>query len=216
MNKTFFTTKLIPLITITLCVILYLSGYFQMIFAAILMLIASAIEYKKNLFKSLGFQRSRINVKSLLIEAPVFGIGFFLFYYYVMVPITNNLTGQPIDYSFFEPYVGNLPAMLGLLVFVWISAAFGEEIVFRGYLMQQFTKFFGSSKISLVINILLLGILFSYMHVYQGISGQVVSGITGALFALIFHIRKNDLWFCIAAHGFFDTAALVFVYYGWG
>jgi len=132
MNKTFFITKLVPVITIALCTILYLSGYFQIIFAAILVLIAS-----------LGFQRHRINVKSLLIMAPLFGITFFLFYYYVMVPSVNYLTGQPIDYSFFEPYVGNLPATLGLLVFVWISAAFGEEIVFRGYLMQQFTKFFG-------------------------------------------------------------------------
>ncbi|GAA4276550.1 hypothetical protein GCM10022259_12740 [Aquimarina mytili] len=186
-----------------------------MIIAALLLLIASVIEYKKNCFKSLGFQRNRINVKSLLIIAPGLGIAIFLFSGYVMMPIVTYLTGQPIDYSEFEIYKGNLPAILGLFVYVWLSAAFAEEIVFRGYLMRQFTKFFGSSKISLVINILLFGFLFGWVHAYQGISGQISTGIIGMILALIFHFRKNDLWFNIAVHGFIDTVALVYMYYGW-
>ncbi|WP_108802950.1 CPBP family intramembrane glutamic endopeptidase [Aquimarina sp. Aq107] len=215
MNKSFFTTKLTPVIAIVLCYILYLSGYFYIIIAALLLIIASAIEYKKELFSSLGFQRKNLNIKSLLIVAPLLGIGIFLFYGYVMMPIVTYLTGQPIDFSVFEPYKGNLPASLSLLALIWASAAFGEEIVFRGYLMRQFTKFFGSSKISLVINILLFGFVFGWIHAYQGISGQILSGITGMLLAVIFHIRKSDLWFNIAVHGFIDTVALVYMYYGW-
>ncbi len=215
MNKTFLTSKLTPVIAIVLCYILYLSGYFQMIIAALILLIASAIEYKKELFSSLGFQRKRINTKNLLIVAPLLGIAIFLFYGYVMMPSVIYLTGQPIDLSVFEPYKGNLPATLSLLAFIWVSAAFGEEIVFRGYLMRQFTKFFGSSKISLVINILLFGFIFGWIHAYQGISGQILSAITGMLLAVIFHIRKSDLWFNIAVHGFIDTVALVYMYYGW-
>jgi len=186
-----------------------------MIIAAIVLIIASAIEYRKDLFKSLGFQRKRMNAKDLLIIAPLSGIGFFLLYYYVLVPSVTSITGQPMDFSVFEPYKGNLPAIAGLLILIWISAAFAEEIVFRGYLMQQFTKFFGSSKISLVINILLFGVIFGWLHAYQGISGQIITGLVGMLYAIIFHIRKNDLWFNIASHGFFDTTALVFIYYGW-
>ncbi|WP_299891972.1 type II CAAX endopeptidase family protein [uncultured Lacinutrix sp.] len=215
MNKTFLTKKLTPVIAIILCYILYLSGYFQMIIAALILMIASAIEYKKELFYSLGFKRKAINLKNLLIIAPVLGIVIFLFYSYVMMPCVIYLTGQPIDFSVFEHYKGNLPATLNLLVLIWASAAFGEEIVFRGYLMRQFTKFFGSNKISLVINILLFGFIFGWIHAYQGISGQILSGITGMLLAVIFHIRKNDLWFNIAVHGFIDTVALVYIYYGW-
>ncbi|WP_299442861.1 CPBP family intramembrane glutamic endopeptidase [uncultured Aquimarina sp.] len=215
MNKTSLKTNLTPIITIILLCLLYLSGYFQMRIAAFLILIASAIEYKKGIFKSLGFQRKRLNIKSLLIVAPLLGTAFFLFYYYVMVPSVSYITGQPIDFSVFEPYKGNLPGILNLLVFMWVSAAFGEEIVFRGYLMRQFTKFFGSSKISLVINILLFGFIFGWVHAYQGITGQIVAGITGMLLAIVFHIRKNDLWFNIAVHGFVDTVAFVFIYYGW-
>ena len=215
MNKTILITKITPVIAIILCCLLYLSGYSQMIIAAIVLIIASAIEYRKDLFKSLGFQRKRMNAKDLLIIAPLSGIGFFLLYYYVLVPSVTSITGQPMDFSVFEPYKGNLPAIAGLLILIWISAAFAEEIVFRGYLMQQFTKFFGSSKISLVINILLFGVIFGWLHAYQGISGQIITGLVGMLYAIIFHIRKNDLWFNIASHGFFDTTALVFIYYGW-
>ena len=215
MNKTSLRTNLTPIITIILLCILYLSGYFQMIIAGFLILIASAIEYKKDLFKSLGFQRKRLNIKSILIIAPLLGTGIFLFYYYIMVPSVTYITGQPIDFSVFEPYKGNLSGILNLLLFMWVAAAFGEEIVFRGYLMRQFTKFFGSSKISLVINILLFGFIFGWVHAYQGITGQIVAGITGMLLAIMFHIRKNDLWFNVAVHGFVDSVAFLFIYYGW-
>ncbi|NER17617.1 CPBP family intramembrane glutamic endopeptidase [Spongiivirga citrea] len=215
MNKSFLTTKLTPVITIILCCILYMSGYFQMIIAAILMIIASAVEYKKDFFSSLGFQRKRFNVKSLLVIAPIYGAVIFLFYYYVMLPSITYITGQPIDFSVFKPYAGNLPKTLSLLALIWASAAFAEEIVFRGYLMRQFTQFFGSSNISLVINILLFGFLFGWVHAYQGITGQILSGMTGMILAIIFHLRKSDLWFNIAVHGFIDTVALVYIYYGW-
>lgn len=213
MNKRLLTSKLTPIIAITLCFVLYLSGYFQMVYIAIILVIASAVEYKKELFNSLGFQHKNFNVKNLLIIAPLLGTAIFLFYYYVMLPSVTYLTGQPIDLSVLKTYTNNLPSTLSLLALIWVSAAFGEEIVFRGYLMRQFTKFFGSSKISLVINILFLGFIFGWIHAYQGISGQILAGITGMLLAIIFHIRKSDLWFNIAVHGFVDTVALIFIYF---
>ena len=215
MNNKFLRTKLTPAAAIILCFILYLSGYFQMILAALLLLIASAIEYKKDFFYALGFRSEEFNVKNLLILAPLLGTAIFLLYSYILVPLVVYCTGQPIDFSIFESYEGNLPAILSLFALIWASAAFAEEIVFRGYLMQQFTKFFGSSKVSLFINILLFGFVFGWIHAYQGISGQIVSGITGILLAVIFHIRKNDLWFNIAVHGFIDTVALIYIYNGW-
>ena len=215
MDKHFLTSKLTPVIAVLLCYILYLSGHFQMTIGAIILIIASVIEYKKEGFKALGFQRKNFNVKSLLITAPLLGTAIFLFYSYVMLPTVTYFTGQPIDFSEFDSFKGNLPAILSLFVLIWVSAAFGEEIVFRGYLMRQFTKFFGSSKISLVINILLFGFIFGLTHAYQGISGQILSGITGMILAIIFHIRKSDLWFNIAVHGFIDMAFLVYLYFGW-
>jgi len=82
------------------------------------------------------------------------------------------------------------------------------------YFMRQFVKFFGESKISIVLNIVLICSFFGFMHSYQGITGQLVATIVGSLLALIFYLRKYDLWFVIAVHGFFNTIALACIYFG--
>lgn len=214
MKKDFLKSTVTPAMALILCCILYLTGYFQVLFATLIILLASWIEYGKGTFKSLGFQRSNFKVIQLLIVAPLISGMLFILYLYVLVPGVTYLTGQPMDFSLFEPYKGDLKAILTLLFFVWLSAAFGEEILFRGYLMRQFVKFFGSRRISIVLNIALFGLIFGWVHAYQGISGQIVTGIVGILLAIIFHLRKYDLWFNVAVHGFFDTIALVLIYHG--
>tara|TARA_R110002096_G_scaffold49780_3_gene131223 strand:+ start:993 stop:1643 length:651 start_codon:yes stop_codon:yes gene_type:complete len=215
MKQAILKTKIVPLLAVSICYILYLLGYFQILIGTFVVLIASLIEFRKDIFKSLGFQKKGLNIKNLLLIAPLISGGLFLLYYFVLVPGVTYITGQAMDFSAFDSFNGNLPATLGLLVFIWVSAGFGEEILFRGYLMKQFIKFFGKSKVSLLINILLLGIIFGWLHSYQGITGQIITGIIGILLAIIFYIRKYDLWFNVAVHGFFDTIALVFIYYGW-
>lgn len=209
MNKTFLRTRLTPVLAISIC---FLVGP---LLAACIVLIASAIEFKKDLFKSLGFQRKGLNIKNLLIVAPLVSGGLFLLYYFILIPTVGYLTGQEIDFSNFDALRGDLLATLGVLPFIWLSAAFGEEIVWRGYFMRQFAKFFGNSRLSLVLNILILGAIFGFSHGYQGITGQIITGIIGMLLAVIFHIRKYDLWFNIAIHGFFDTIAIVLLYIEW-
>lgn len=215
MNQTILRTKFVPLLAVSICYILYLLGYFQILIGTFVILVASLIEFRKEIFKSLGFQRKGLKIKKLLIIAPLVSGCLFLLYYFVLVPSVTYLTGQALDFSVFDTYKGNLSATLSLLILMWVSAGFGEEILFRGYLMKQFEKFFGKSKISLVINIVLLGVIFGWLHAYQGITGQIITGIVGILLAIIFYIRKYDLWFNIAVHGFFDTIGLVFIYNGW-
>ena len=78
----------------------------------------------------------------------------------MLVPGITQLTRVPIDYSSFDQLKGNLPACLIALIIVWGSAGFGEEIISRGYFMRQFVKFFGESKVSIVLNIILLTCFF--------------------------------------------------------
>jgi hypothetical protein len=211
---------IIPLITITTICFIWFGplrlGYFTNVIISIFIILANYIEYKGNLFTELGFQDKKFTIKNILILAPLVALGLFAFYVFVLVPGITNLTGAPIDYSNFEPLKGNLPACLFALLVVWSSAGFGEEIIFRGYFMRQFVKFFGESKVSIVLNIILFACFFGFMHSYQGITGQLVTGIIGALLATIFYLRKYDLWFVVAVHGFFDTIALLCIYYGWG
>ena len=208
----------IPLITLTIICFMYFGPItrtsFENIIISIIIIIANYIEYKGKPFSALGFKREKFNAKNLLVHAPLVALGLFIFYVFAVVPGIEKLTGVPIDYSSMSQLEGNLQVTIVWLLLVWATAGFGEEIIFRGFFMRQFVKFFGESKISIVLNIVLVTGFFGFMHSQQGITGQLVTWIIGALIALIFYLRKYDLWFVIAVHGFFNTIALICIYFG--
>ncbi len=218
MNKMSLRQIVIPLVTTAIIFFLWFGpitlSYVENIVISILIIIANYIEYQGKPYLALGFQREKFTTKSIFVLAPLVALGLFVFYVFLLVPGITKLTGAPIDYSSFNELKGNLPACLVALLIVWASAGFGEEIIFRGYFMRQLVKFFGESKMSILLNILLLACFFGFMHSYQGITGQLVTGIVGAILATIFYLRKYDLWFLVAVHGFFDTIALICVYFG--
>jgi len=80
--------------------------------------------------------------------------------------------------------------------------------------MRQFLKFFGESKISIALSIVMITSFFGFMHSSQGITGQIVTFIIGSLIALIFYLRKYDLWFVCSVHCFFNAMALTCIYIG--
>ncbi len=216
MQKITLRQIIIPLITLTVICFLWFGpiflGFFTNIIASIVVITANYIEYKKNAFVELGFRREEFTIKNTLVLAPLVALGLFIFYVFVLVPGMTKLTGVAIDYSFFNSIKGNLQLFITTLLFVWAGAGFGEEMIFRGYFMRQFVKFFGESKVSIALNIVLITGFFGFMHSGQGITGQLVTFVIGSLIALIFYLRKYDLWFVISVHGFFNTFALTCFY----
>ena len=97
-------------------------------------------------------------------------------------------------------------ALLGLAV-VWTLAAFGEEMVFRGYVFGRIADL-TSTKIAAVI---LSTVLFGFGHFYRGPAGVVDACISGLTFALLY-AGTGNLWLPILAHGFTDTLGLVLVF----
>lgn len=218
MNKITLKQTLIPLITITIICFMWFGpitrSMIENIIISLVIIVANYIEYKGKLFSALGFQREKLTFKNIFVLAPLVALGLFAFYVFALVPGITKLTGAPIDYSSFEQLRGNLPVCLFALLLVWSATAFGEEIIFRGYFMRQFVKIFGESKVSIFINIVLFACFFGFMHSQQGITGQLVTGIIGGLLSILFYLRKYDLWFIIAVHGYFDTIALICIYFG--
>ncbi|WP_242094284.1 CPBP family intramembrane glutamic endopeptidase [Aestuariivivens sediminicola] len=218
MNKLTLKQIVIPLVTLAIICFMYFGPItrtpFENIIISIIIIIANYIEYNGKPFSVLGFQKEKFNVKNLLVLAPLAAIGLFVFYVTIMVPGIEMLTGVPIDYSSMRQLEGNLQVTIVWLLIVWATAGFGEEIIFRGYFMRQFFKFFGESKISLVINILIFCSFFGYMHMQQGITGQLVAASMGAILSIIFYMRKYDLWFMIMLHGFFNTLGILSFYFG--
>jgi len=181
---------------------------------SIIVIIANYIEFNGKPFSALGLKREKFTIKNLFLFAPLVALGLFIFYVIALVPTVEMLTGSPIDYSSMKHLEGNFKITIIWILVVWVTAGFGEEIIFRGYFMRQFIKFFGESKISLLVNIIIFSLFFGYMHMQQGITGQIVAASTGALLSLIFCMRKYDLWFNIMVHGCFNTIAMLCLYFG--
>lgn len=78
-----------------------------------------------------------------------------------------------------------------LELFLWfalsISAGICEELTFRGYLLQQFSRASGN----LWIGVLGSSLLFGIAHGYEGASGMIAIAIYGALFCWLALIRRS-------------------------
>jgi membrane protease YdiL (CAAX protease family) len=96
------------------------------------------------------------------------------------------------------------------VLLTWTLAAFGEELVYRGYLQTRITDVLGPG-IGLVVAVgVSLGVV-RLAHTEQGIIGVVVT-LLDALFFSFLRLRYRTLWAPIPAHGFSNTLGLVSVF----
>jgi len=134
---------------------------------------------------------------------------------WVTLPLATRLTGKPPDLSEFRELIGNTKLFLIGLGVVWALAAFGEELVFRGYLTNRVADLGGRSRAAWIVSYLVMSVVFGLGHLYQGPSGVMDSAVAGLVFGGLYLASGRNLWPAILAHGLSDTLALVMVYLGW-
>ena len=113
-----------------------------------------------------------------------------------------------------ERIPGHLMAALAALGLVWTFAAFGEEISYRGYILQRAAAIFGGGRAAQFAGVAISAVLFGYGHYYKGPSGIVDSGMAGLVLGATFLLSGRNLWACILAHGVSDTLAVALAYFG--
>ena len=133
---------------------------------------------------------------------------------FVVEPLIERWSGESPDLSSFRPLVGNLPAALGMLAAAWILAAFGEELVYRGYVLERAATLGHRTPVAWILAMIVLSVLFGLGHVYQGVAGVASSTFAGLYFGSLYLATGRNLWLPILAHGFSDTIALALIYLG--
>ncbi len=141
--------------------------------------------------------------------AVLLGSGLSLLSIIVIQPLIERITRQPHDVSVVAGVRGNWKALLSWLVLVWGPVAFGEEVLFRGFLMSQIIKLLGISLLALLLNVLITSIIFGLSHSYQGRSGPWSTGIIGACLGVMYVLSGFNLWLPILVHGVMDTVELI-------
>jgi uncharacterized protein len=155
----------------------------------------------------------------------VVGLGVLLFVFIVVYSVVAQQAINDAVASFtgtspnkardmFGVIEGNLPLFLFLLPFVWLFAAFGEEVFYRGYLMTRFAQFMGETRMAWAVAVVAQAALFGAAHAYQGPVGMVGTGLIAVISGAATLLFRRNLWPAIIAHGLQDTLGFTLLYLG--
>ena len=144
------------------------------------------------------------------------GLGALLETFQLLVtqPILARLVGREPDLELFRTLKGNLPVTLLFVALAWTLAAFGEEMVWRGYLMNRIAELVGPTRLAWPIALVVASGVFGLAHGYQGPTGWIEEGLAGAALGIIYLGTGRNLAVPILAHGVCDTIDMGLLYAG--
>jgi membrane protease YdiL (CAAX protease family) len=162
-------------------------------------------------WRDVGLSRYR-NWRTTLLLGIGSGVLMELIELFVTQPLLIRLTGKQPDLSDFYALKGNLKLTGIALVLAWTLAAFGEEMVWRGYLMNRVADLGNRSRIAWAVSLVLVNAAFGFAHSYQGITGIIDEGFMGLLLGLLY--LATNLSVPIVAHGVADTIDVLLLFTG--
>jgi len=164
-------------------------------------------------WKQIGFTRYRTWATTLLLGIA-YGVGLELFDLFGKQPLLTRLLGKPPDLSGFPAVRGNLKHALLLIAVIWVLAAFGEELVYRGYLMNRVADLGRGTRTAWIVSLLLISALFGFSHYHQGLTGILEEGSDGLILGLVYLVYRRNLAIPIVAHGVCDTIDIALLFLG--
>jgi membrane protease YdiL (CAAX protease family) len=166
---------------------------------------------RKSSWSEFGLKKPKSWSKTILLAiGGVIAIYFAVFF---SMPLVTGLTGQPVDRSQFDVLRGNIPALILGFIVAWTLAAFGEELIFRGYLMNTIKRIFRHRNLGWVIACIVNSILFGFGQTYQVRTGVIMLSIIGLLYALFYLGSGRNLWVPILIHGLYDSSAFLAIFF---
>src|SRR5262249_15523560 len=164
-------------------------------------------------WREVGLTRFRSWGATLAIGAAA-GIGMECLELFATQPLLVRLTGRWPDLSKFAELRGNAGALLLVVVLAWTLAAFGEEMVYRGYLMNRVADLGHRPPAAWGAALGIISVLFGFAHRYQGVTGVVENGIDGLILGLLYLACGRNLAAPILAHGIGDTVDALLIFLG--
>jgi membrane protease YdiL (CAAX protease family) len=123
---------------------------------------------------------------------------------------------QAADMSGYNYLRDNLPMLLLALPAVWLVSSFGEEVLYRGFLITRMAEIGGGSRMAWGVALVISSGVFGLAHFSWGIVGIVQTTLMGLALAISYIVSKRNLWMLVLAHAYMDTLLLVQMYQGSG
>jgi membrane protease YdiL (CAAX protease family) len=179
----------------------------------LLLLAWISLRLRRVQWKQIGFTRYRTWATTLVLGVAS-GVGLELFDLFGKQPLLSRLLGKPPDLSNFAAVRGNLKFALVMIALIWILAAFGEELVYRGYLMNRVADLGRGTRTAWIVSLFLISALFGFSHYQQGLTGIIEEGSDGLVLGLMYLACRRNLAVPIVAHGVCDTIDIILLFLG--
>ncbi len=158
----------------------------------------------------------RTMVRTVLLSIVVFVVG--VAGYLVGRVVAANIVNIPegADLSGYNYLSGNLPMLILALAAVYIVSSFGEEVVYRAFLINRIAELGSGSKWSWRLAVVISSVVFGLAHAAWGPAGMVQTGFMGLALAVSYLVVGRNLWVTILAHVYMDTILFVPLYFAEG
>jgi uncharacterized protein len=154
------------------------------------------------------------NWRRLILIGVAAGIAMELLELFATQPLLVALTGKYPDLSVLHSLIGSVKYLALTIAASWILAGFGEELVWRGYILNRVVDLFGRSRFGWAMAIGTVSVAFGFSHSYQDWTGIIENTIDGALLALLYIACGRNLIAPIVAHGVTDTLDSLIIFSG--
>jgi membrane protease YdiL (CAAX protease family) len=172
-----------------------------------------SLRVRKLSWRAVGLTRYRTWPRTITLGIAL-GIVTEAFQLFVTQPILSRLLGREPDLELFRMLTGNIRMTLLFIALAWVLAAFGEELFWRGYLMNRVADIGSRTPRSWIVSLVLVNAVFGLAHGYQGLTGWIEEGIAGLFLGMIYLRTGRNLSVPIIAHGIADTIDMVLIFLG--
>jgi membrane protease YdiL (CAAX protease family) len=101
------------------------------------------------------------------------------------------------------------PAKLLLALIAVVAVAFGEELVFRGFLLDRIRRLLPAGRGGWQLVVFLGAVLYGAAHLPLGGQAVIVSGTAGLAYGAMYFGSGRSLWVVVAAHGILESLTVL-------
>jgi membrane protease YdiL (CAAX protease family) len=156
-----------------------------------------------------GKPRRAAVTRTLLLSLAVFAAATAVFVLGSIVAAQIPDIRESADMSGYNYLYHNLPLLIVSLIGVYIVSSFGEEVIYRGFLITRIEEMGPGGKGVRWLAVLISAAVFGLVHFDWGPVGIGQAAFVGLVFAIAYLKVKRNLWINILAHGYMDTILLV-------
>jgi len=158
-------------------------------------LVIAGIYRRRDFLAEAFMNRSRTFLESIGLGAAVYVAGFI-----AIALVSSVLYFTPLFHKRNEAAIAAMAPHTPLQFLVWfgvsLSAGLCEELIFRGYLLQQLSAWTQRP----VVSIFLGAMLFGSVHLYEGLGAILPLAALALVFGFVVHYFKGDLRAVVVAH----------------